>query len=459
MFGLIRKGFNLTLINQIITHPMNSTLDKTKESLENIENNEDFTTSLDEYSIQTLNRVRAVLSCLEVHINSIDPLLLRKALQDQINTELNNINNQLSNFIVTFRDHNHLNILNQRLENILIFTSQIVNIVNEESIETIRETVTSFRKSVGQQKSLLERQQEEFLEKSSSIYDQIEDFKQKIEDNESKLNSELQKIQDKYNELHQNFITSQESRSQQFLELKEDFIKKFGEITEGLNNKTQEIVSSFQEEFDSIKEELTSTNESFLEETKQKLVDYDSMLESHKKSVEELVGIISTSSISGHFKEVADYKRKLANIWQIVTVASFLLTILFGFYAFIWGNHGIDWPRLIARFVVTVALGSLTAYSAKQAAYNEAEERKNRKMEVELKTLNPYLASFSPEDQIKLKQQLFPHIFGKEEVAVSQEPTPTSNTNPDLVNVPLNTTLLTQALQVLIEFAKNTKTQ
>ncbi|MED1489712.1 hypothetical protein [Bacillus smithii] len=195
-----------------------------------------------------------------------------------------------------------------------------------------------------------------------------------------------------------------------------------------------------------------------MEETKQKLVDYDIMLESHKKSVEELVGIISTSSISGHFKEVADYKRKLANIWQIVTVASFLLTILFGFYAFIWGNHG-DWPRLIARFVVTIALGSLTAYSAKQAAYNEAEERKNRKMEVELKTLNPYLASFSPEDQIKLKQQLFPHIFGKEEVAVSQEPTPTSNTNPDLVNVPLNTTLLTQALQVLIEFAKNTKTQ
>ena len=34
---------------------------------------------------------------------------------------------------------------------------------------------------------------------------------------------ELQKIQDKYNELHQNFITSQESRSQQFLELKEKF--------------------------------------------------------------------------------------------------------------------------------------------------------------------------------------------------------------------------------------------
>ena len=72
----------MTLIDQIINHPMYSILDKTKESLENIENDEDFTTSLDEYSIQTLNRVRAVLSCLEVHINSIDPLLLRKALQD-----------------------------------------------------------------------------------------------------------------------------------------------------------------------------------------------------------------------------------------------------------------------------------------------------------------------------------------------------------------------------------------
>lgn len=449
----------MTLIDQIINHPMYSILDKTKESLENIENDEDFTTSLDEYSIQTLNRVRAVLSCLEVHINSIDPLLLRKALQDQINAELNNINNQLFNFNVTFRDHNHLNTLNQRLDNILLFTSQLVNIVNEESIETIRETVTSFRKSVGQQKSFLERQQEEFLEKSSSIYDQIEDFKQKIEDYESKLNLELQKIQDKYNELHQNFITSQESRSQQFLELKEKFIEEFDEITEDLNNKTQEIISSFREKFDSITEELTSTYESFLEETKQKLADYDSMLESHKKSVEELVGIISTSSISGHFKEVADNKRKAAFWWQIGTIGSFLGTIAYGFYAFIWNNHEIDWPGLIARFIVTVALGSLTAYTAKQAAYNEAEERKNRKMEIELKTLNPYLASFSPEDQIKLKQQLFPHIFGKEEVAVSQETTPTSNANSDLVNVPLNTNLVTQAIQVLIDVAKGTKTQ
>ncbi|MGX1983624.1 hypothetical protein EDD69_11359 [Thermolongibacillus altinsuensis] len=446
----------MSLINQIINHPMYSTLDKAKESLENIENNEEFISSLDEYAIQALNRTRAVLSHLKVRINSIDPLLLRKALQDQINTELNNINNQLIGFETTFKNHNNLNNLNQRLDNILAYTSQIVNLINEDSIETIRETVTSFRKSVGQQKSFLERQQEEFLEKSSSIYNQIEDFKQKIEDYESRLNSELQKIQDKYNEFHQNFITSQESRSQQFLELKEEFIEEFRELTETLNKETQEIISSFKEEFDSAKEELLSTQESFFEETKQKLADYDSMLESHKKSVEELVGIISTSSISGHFKEVADYKRKLANRWQIGTILSFLLTIGFGFYTFIIEKDSIDWPGLVARIVVTAALGSLTAYAAKQAAYNEAEERKNRKMEVELKTLNPYLASFSPEDQIKLKQQLFPLIFGKEEVAVSQESTQTSVNSLNSNNAALDTNLL---LQTVMEFIKNSKNQ
>ncbi|GMB09535.1 hypothetical protein B1no1_22450 [Thermolongibacillus altinsuensis] len=435
---------------------MYSTLDKAKESLENIENNEEFISSLDEYAIQALNRTRAVLSHLKVRINSIDPLLLRKAFQDQINTELNNINNQLIGFETTFKNHNNLNNLNQRLDNILAYTSQIVNLINEDSIETIRETVTSFRKSVGQQKSFLERQQEEFLEKSSSIYNQIEDFKQKIEDYESRLNSELQKIQDKYNEFHQNFITSQESRSQQFLELKEEFIEEFRELTETLNKETQEIISSFKEEFDSAKEELLSTQESFFEETKQKLADYDSMLESHKKSVEELVGIISTSSISGHFKEVADYKRKLANRWQIGTILSFLLTIGFGFYTFIIEKDSIDWPGLVARIVVTAALGSLTAYAAKQAAYNEAEERKNRKMEVELKTLNPYLASFSPEDQIKLKQQLFPLIFGKEEVAVSQESTQTSVNSLNSNNASLDTNLL---LQAVMEFIKNSKNQ
>ena len=129
----------MSLINQIINHPMYSTLDKAKESLENIENNEEFISSLDEYAIQALNRTRAVLSHLKVRINSIDPLLLRKALQDQINTELNNINNQLIGFETTFKNHNNLDNLNQRLDNILAYTSQIINLINEDSIETIRE--------------------------------------------------------------------------------------------------------------------------------------------------------------------------------------------------------------------------------------------------------------------------------------------------------------------------------
>jgi hypothetical protein len=434
---------------------MYSALDKTKESLVNIENNEDFITGLDEYSIQTLNRTRAVLSCLEVHINSIDPVLMRKASQDQLYSELNNINNQLINFGVTFKNPNHLHTLNQRLDNILTYTSQIVTIINDESIETIRETVTSLRKSVGQQKSLLERQQEEFLEQSTSINNQIEEFKQKIEEYELKLNSELQKIQEKYNELHQNFITSQESRTQEFLELKEDFNNEFREITESLNKETQEIISSFQKEFDSAKSELISSYESFMEETQQKLDEYNKLLDSHKKSVEELVGIISTNSISGHYKEVADYMRKKANAWQRGTIISFLLTIGFGFYAFVLGHDTLNWPGLAARFVVTVALGSLTAYAAKQATYYEGEEKKNRKMEVELKTLNPYLASFSPEEQIKLKEQLFPLIFGKEEVAVTNEPTQTTITNQEYANGSLPIHLLIQLIQAIVNNNNN----
>lgn len=50
------------------------------------------------------------------------------------------------------------------------------------------------------------------------------------------------------------------------------------------------------------------------------------------------------------------------------------------------------------------SLGSLTAYTARQAKINQEVEFKNRQLEVELKTLNPYIANFDSEEQENLKK-------------------------------------------------------
>nr|MDH3077592.1 hypothetical protein [Bacillus velezensis] len=90
-------------------------------------------------------------------------------------------------------------------------------------------------------------------------------------------------------------------------------------------------------------------------------------------------------------------------------------TIFFSVFALFFNKvTELSWPNLVAKILVIGSLGSLTAYTARQAKINQEVEFKNRQLEVELKTLNPYIANFDSEEQENLKKVLFPKIFGKE---------------------------------------------
>jgi hypothetical protein len=433
----------VTAISSLSGHIVFSTLDKTNISLETLENNEDFLKDLDEYAIQSLNRVRAILNHLSTKLNSIDPALYRKNILDALHNELSNLTSQLNNGTNTFINHSNLNTLNTRVDNIITHTSQILTLFNEESIENIRETVTTLRRSVGQYKTILEREQTELTQESENIIEKLKSFEETLNEYDDRISTGIQNIEDKYNQQQQIFLDNQESRSEQFIDLKEEFKQEFNDILKKYEDDIQLNIDSTKTEFQELISTLTTEQEEFLQMTKEKQEQYSKMLEDHKKSVESLVGIISTNSISGHFKEVADKKEKLTTLWQRLTVTGFAVTIGFGVYAFIFSKD-LDWPSLVARLIVTTALGSFTAYAARQVTKNEAREKYNRQMEVELKTLNPYIATFSVDDQIKLKEQLFPLIFGKAEV---NSPAQDTSTNPTTNQ--LNAQDLTNAIEVL----------
>jgi DNA repair exonuclease SbcCD ATPase subunit len=433
----------VTAISSLSGHIVFSTLDKTNISLETLENNEDFLKDLDEYAIQSLNRVRAILNHLSTKLNSIDPALYRKNILDALHNELSNLTSQLNNGTNTFINHSNLNTLNTRVDNIINHTSQILTLFNEESIENILETVTTLRRSVGQYKTILEREQTELTQESENIIEKLKSFEETLNEYDDRISTGIQNIEDKYNQQQQIFLDNQESRSEQFIDLKEEFKQEFNDILKKYEDDIQLNIDSTKTEFQELISTLTTEQEEFLQMTKEKQEQYSKMLEDHKKSVESLVGIISTNSISGHFKEVADKKEKLTTLWQRLTVTGFAVTIGFGVYAFIFSKD-LDWPSLVARLIVTTALGSFTAYAARQVTKNEAREKYNRQMEVELKTLNPYIATFSVDDQIKLKEQLFPLIFGKAEV---NSPAQDTSTNPTTNQ--LNAQDLTNAIEVL----------
>jgi uncharacterized protein YukE len=441
----------MSVLTELSGHDIFNTIESTLVNLETLENNEDFLTDLDEEAIHSLNRVRAILTHVSNKLKSIDPALHKKNVLDNLNSELSNISSQLSNGNTTFNNYNNLHNLNSRLDTIISITSQLLSIHNEDSVENIRDTVVTFRRSVGQYRTILEREQNELTKESGNIREKLNSFEDTLNEYEDKILTVVRKFEDKYNEQQQIFLENQEVRSDQYLQLKDDFRNDFNETIETLDEEVKSTIETLNEEiqstieknkaeYEKMIEALTKENEDFVKKTKEEKEAYTNMLDDHKKSVESLVGIISTNSISGHFKEVADKNEKLTTFWQRLTIAGFLITISFGVYAFIF-NKGIDWPSLVSRFIVTTAFGSFTAYSARQVTKNETREKYNRQMEVELKTLNPYIASFDEKEQIRLKDQLFPLIFGRAEGNNQNQDLPSNTSLQQLNKKDLNNTI------------------
>jgi hypothetical protein len=402
----------MTVLNQVENHSLYNTLNTYFSNLEKVENDEEFLASITEYCTATLNRVSTILNIVKDYINSIDPYLFRKVNLDNILRDLNNINSILINYKIQLNNDKNLNNINNLLDNIIANIATISPYKVNADFENIKESAISFRRAVGVHKALLQREQENIENKIKEIDNKFINLNDSFSGLQNAMEASLNKFKEQYDELHQKFIENQENRSTKFVEQLNNMKNEFDKKIKDFQNNLEEIKSSVEIKLQEKISDFESKFQTIIEQSEQKKDAYDQTLEQHKQQVENLVGIISTSSISGHYKKVADQKRTATIFWQIFTIISFIGTIGFGIYAFIFSDETIDWPSLISRIVVTGALGSLTGYSARQAAKNEQEQNYNRKIEVELKTLNPYIASFSSEEQTKLKEQLFPYIFG-----------------------------------------------
>ena len=98
------------------------------------------------------------------------------------------------------------------------------------------------------------------------------------------------------------------------------------------------------------------------------------------------------------------------------------------------------WPRFAARAFVAVTFGLLAAYAARQADRFDAAEAQNRRTELALASLDPFLVGVPEGDQHELKKQLAVRFFGPEPLQeTSQQMTPVKGNAADLLRLALQT--------------------
>lgn len=171
-------------------------------------------------------------------------------------------------------------------------------------------------------------------------------------------------------------------------------------------------------------------------------------IQGHLNRAKKIVGLIGNTGMTGHFQKVANRELWTAEIFRFLAVAFFIALVLG-----VWwvvkdiGADEFSWEIALFRVGVALALLAPAIYCAKESSRHRRVENRNRRIELELASIGPYLETI-PEDKAQhVIEQLAKQYFGNQ--------SPDETLPPEDFPVRLRSKDVVQILDLLAKFGKH----
>ena len=409
--------------DRINQHPVHESI----RTLESLLIDVDFTDlTQPDQAIADLERIRQVVNFSKSRLERTDPNLVPIQAVKNMHASFQSVVSEVSAF-KTNKNAAHLTNANSHIENILTYLTNIPSPSDASDVESVRDAVSSLRRSVGQYLRNID-------DEVSSLNRTIAELKTGLDNFSSQIDSQKQRTDTVVSNFQQQFSSSEETR-------RSEFQKELNDAKKAADTLLEQIEADWKE----LSEQKSTTLQSFLTDTKTALEaleknltsmadDIVSKIEASKQKAEDLVGIITDTGMVGGYQRVANDARDAGRKWRKVAVWSLVGLVGFAIAAFVESLiHEIRWDQIAARIFVATAFGILAAYAALQADKNERTERKNRKVELELASILPYLHGLPQDQQHKIRQELAMRMFGRDDVQEVKEDKKTTGSVLDIL--------------------------
>ena len=417
--------------DRVNNHPLNSTLDNLNNVLEEILEDQDILPD----NHDRLLRIQQILLWINTFIESIDPEIVPPALLADLQNLVQPVYNQLK----AFRN-------NRNQQHIVNTESQIDTLLNNVRVQSVflkplsdsgmNSTITSFRKSVGGHKSYINRL-------ATGIKSDLKQTQAELNRLKDEIVSQKNRNDNIISEYQKQFSTSEEKRREDFtidqknkfdeFNKKIEFIEDASELViENIKARSQEAHGKFNEDSQKLLERIANERQRELEkfDKDSKILTEDIIslsnetkehLTKKKDEVETLANVVASTAMSGGYKRVANVASIVKIIWQCVTVISIGGLIYFAISIFNSASKP-DFSMVIfgAKSFTVFSFGVLAAYAARQAERSASFERKNRILELEFASIDPFLAKLPEDKQVEVKLALSEKWFGNKEEMVTK---------------------------------------
>jgi len=377
------------------------------EKLEQIQNRLQEEEVREKIQLEYLSFYDSVIVYISERLNITVSILVQEAEMNALAKELEQALAQINAFIGN-NNAGHLNNANNNLNSTLNRIRNFPLQVSKSKFSFSKE-VANFEKTVSQKYAQLEKENKDFDARLKQLNTLVESKQQELD----KLNQLLTQKQTEITNLTTNYTADYKNvkttANQKFEQEKTKFRQEFDAEKQSFIKEKETLKSEFETERKSYEKQISELKEAISTKTEDLVKDLESKLVESKK----LVNIIGNVGATGNYQIIADYHKGQANMWR--WIALFFMVLLTGLLIYtiyhITGST-FNWQVTLVRVVAFSALLYPATYASKESAKHRRLENVNRKSELDLASINPFIEILPEVKKQEIKEKMVEKFFG-----------------------------------------------
>lgn len=388
-------------------HAIHASIENLTERLEDEE-----LISEDLNMIEIIDRITQAKSYAELCLQNLIPALVNHAHLNKANSYISSITSEVNSYISN-KNMGYLNNTSAHIDNLMLQLNALPvtkQAITEQSFTT---SLIEFKKLTEKSFAELKKSKDELLESVETITNDSIDQKSKLRELVAEIKKYDESIQASLSSFNERFDETEQRYSEKLCETTSDFENKYQVFSEDISEKLSANVVTNEEK---VEELLTENKEHFSEQAEKQKSDAQAVLdelEEKKSEASTLLQIIGNIGITGNYQNIANNEKKAADIWRRIALGLMIgMVLIIGFTIFISATNGFDWKLALFRVGAALVLAVPAAYAAKESAKHRSLENHNRRSELELASLDPYLEKLPKDTRDKVKEELTKKFFG-----------------------------------------------
>lgn len=411
-------------------------------------------------ALASANRVRAAFARAAAYLADSEPSLIQAVHLDSINNNATSAIAELSAY-ASNGNGSHLTNANQHADAVLVHTVSLPTVRAPSDVKALNDAIASFHQAVDKHVAGLRAGAATVANTLETLRAQMSALDGEISTQKARLDTAISQFQQQGATAEAERTTSfgqselarqaqaaaaEEQRRAQYAAAADERKASFDTILEetstafttleGTLKKSEEDRSK---QFTASAEAQRKAMEELSAELKKSAEAVVAQIEAEKVKAEKIVHVVGNTGMVGGYQRTANEERAAAKSWSNVTVGAMLILIAAAVLTLLTAPPAVTWPYLAIRAFVATAVAILATYAGRRAGGHRDEERRLRRMELEMASIDPYLALLPEPDRNAVKKLLAEKWFAQPDGAREAEKTAPTGSVVDLAKAGFDT--------------------